>query len=91
MVAIVGDSAQMASIGLHRAVGFEMAGALRNIGHNHERWPGTKFLQVALGEGARTSPEPRRARSRARVSKKFGGGGTEPPIPNAQTSGSTAP
>ena len=59
MVAIIGDSAQAASIGLHRAAGFEMVGTLRNIGYKHDRWLDTVFMQLALGEGARTPPEPR--------------------------------
>ena len=59
MVAIIGDSAQVASIGLHRAAGFEMVGTLRNIGYKHDRWLDTVFMQLALGEGARTPPEPR--------------------------------
>ena len=56
MVAIIGDSAQVASIGLHRAAGFEMVGTLRNIGYKHERWLDTVFMQLPLGEGARTPP-----------------------------------
>ena len=59
MVAIIGDSAQVASIGLHRAAGFAMVGTLRNIGYKHDRWLDTVFMQLALGEGARTPPEPR--------------------------------
>ena len=59
MVAIIGDSAQVASIGLHRAAGFEMVGTLRNIGYKHDRWLDTVLMQLALGEGASTPPEPR--------------------------------
>ena len=59
MVAIIGDSAQAASIGLHRAAGFEMVGTLRHIGYKHDRWLDSVFMQRALGEGARTPPEPR--------------------------------
>ena len=59
MVAIIGDSTQVASIGLHRAAGFETVGTLRNIGYKHHRWLDTVFLQLALGEGASTPPEPR--------------------------------
>ncbi len=59
MVAIIGDSAQAASIGLHRAAGFEMVGTLRNVGYKHDRWLDTVFMQLALGEGARTPPESR--------------------------------
>ena len=59
MVAVIGDSAQVASIGLHRVTGFEMVGTLRNVGYKHDRWLDTVFMQRALGEGARTPPEPR--------------------------------
>ena len=57
MVAIIGDSAQVASIGLHRAAGFAMVGTLRNIGYKHDRWLDTVFMQLALGEGADTPPD----------------------------------
>ena len=59
MVAIIGDSAQVASIGLHRTAGFAVVGTLRNIGYKHDRWLDTVVMQLALGEGARTPPEPR--------------------------------
>lgn len=59
MVAVIGDSAQAASIGLHRAAGFEMAGTLRNIGYKHDRWLDSVFMQLALGEGASTPPQTR--------------------------------
>ena len=57
MVAIIGDSSQTASIGLHRAMGFEMVGTLRNVGYKHERWLDTVFMQLTLGEGASTPPD----------------------------------
>ena len=57
MVAIIGDSAQVASINLHRAAGFEMVGTLRNIGYKHDRWLDTVLMQLALGEGASTPPQ----------------------------------
>ena len=57
MVAIIGDSAQAASIGLHRAAGFAMVGTLRNIGYKHGRWLDSVFMQLALGDGADTSPD----------------------------------
>ena len=57
MVAIIGDSAQAASIGLHRAAGFEMVGTLRYVGYKHDRWLDTVFMQLALGAGASTPPQ----------------------------------
>ncbi len=49
MVAIVGDSANSASIALHRRFGFQLAGTLRSIGFKHGRWVDTPILQRALG------------------------------------------
>ena len=57
MVAIIGDSAQVASIGLHRAAGFELVGTLKNVGYKHDRWLDSVFMQRALGEGAGTPPD----------------------------------
>ena len=56
MVAIIGDSAQAASIRLHRAAGFEKAGTLRNVGFKHGRWLDSVLMQRRLGDGASTLP-----------------------------------
>jgi L-amino acid N-acyltransferase YncA len=56
MIAVIGDSAQLPSIALHRAAGFEMIGAIRNVGFKHGRWLDTVLMQRALGEGATTPP-----------------------------------
>ena len=57
MVAVIGDSAHAASIGLHREAGFEMVGTLRNIGYKHDRWLDTVLMQLVLGKGATTPPD----------------------------------
>jgi L-amino acid N-acyltransferase YncA len=56
MIAVIGDSAQTASIELHRACGFEMIGTIKNVGFKFERWLDTVLMQRALGDGARTKP-----------------------------------
>ncbi len=56
MIAVIGDSNQAASIGVHRACGFEDAGNLRNIGWKFGRWLDTPIMQLALGSGATTPP-----------------------------------
>jgi len=56
MVAVIGDSANAASIGLHRALGFESAGVLRAVGFKHGRWVDTVLMQRALGPGTEHSP-----------------------------------
>jgi L-amino acid N-acyltransferase YncA len=56
MLAVIGDSAQTASIELHRALGFRMIGTFENVGYKFDRWLDTVMMQRALGEGARTAP-----------------------------------
>lgn len=48
MVAVIGDSANTASIGLHAAVGFEHVGVLRDVGFKFDRWVDTVLMQRAL-------------------------------------------
>jgi phosphinothricin acetyltransferase len=57
MVAIVGDSANSASIALHRRFGFELVGTLRSVGLKHGRWVDTPILQRGLGLGDEQLPE----------------------------------
>ena len=56
MIAVIGDSNQAASIGVHRACGFEDAGNLRAIGWKFGRWLDTPLMQRALGQGATSDP-----------------------------------
>jgi phosphinothricin acetyltransferase len=58
MIAVIGDSAQQASIGLHRALGFTLCGTLRAVGFKHGRWLDSVLMQRQLGEGDRTPPRP---------------------------------
>jgi phosphinothricin acetyltransferase len=56
MIAVIGDSANAASIELHRGAGFRMVGAFENIGFKFGRWLDTVLMQRPLGDGAATSP-----------------------------------
>jgi phosphinothricin acetyltransferase len=56
MIAVIGDSAQMPSIELHRAAGFRMIGAIENVGFKFGRWLDTVLMQRELGPGASTKP-----------------------------------
>jgi phosphinothricin acetyltransferase len=51
MIAIIGDSAQAASIGLHASLGFLRAGTLRSVGFKFGRWVDTVLMQRPLGPG----------------------------------------
>jgi len=52
MVAVIGDSDNAASIGLHAACGFAPAGLLPNVGWKHGRWVDSVLMTRPLGEGA---------------------------------------
>jgi L-amino acid N-acyltransferase YncA len=57
MVAMIGDSGNAGSIGLHRACGFEDAGVLPAIGYKHGRWLDVVQMRRALNGGADGSPD----------------------------------
>ncbi len=54
MVAVIGDSANLASIRLHEAAGFAHVGTLRSVGWKHGTWLDTVLMQRALGPGDTT-------------------------------------
>lgn len=56
MLAVIGDSGNAASIGLHRACGFRHAGTLQSIGFKFGRWVDSVLMQRPLGEGDATLP-----------------------------------
>lgn len=56
MVAVIGDSDNAGSIGLHAALGFEHCGVLKATGFKFGRWIDTVFMQRALGAGDATLP-----------------------------------
>ena len=56
MVAVIGDSANAASIGLHRKLGFRAVGTLAAVGFKFGRWVDSVLMQRPLGEGDRTLP-----------------------------------
>jgi phosphinothricin acetyltransferase len=56
MIAVIGDSDNAASIGLHAALGFRRAGTLRSIGFKFGRWVDGVLMQRALGPGDETPP-----------------------------------
>lgn len=56
MIAVIGDSGNTASIGLHHAFGFEVVGTFKSIGFKHGRWVDSVLMQRQLGPGAATPP-----------------------------------
>jgi phosphinothricin acetyltransferase len=57
MIAVIGDSANAASIGLHRGLGFRDVGTFRDVGWKFGRWLDTVLMQRELGPGAGREPD----------------------------------
>ena len=56
MLAIIGDSANQASVALHLAQGFEPVGTFNNVGRKFGRWLDVVLMQRTLGAGANNAP-----------------------------------
>jgi phosphinothricin acetyltransferase len=56
MIAVIGDSGQVASIALHRAAGFQTVGTFDAVGFKFGRWLDTVLMQRPLGAGAASLP-----------------------------------
>ena len=54
MLAVIGDSANLGSVGVHRTLGFEQVGILKAAGWKFDRWLDVVLMQKALGLGAST-------------------------------------
>jgi phosphinothricin acetyltransferase len=57
MMAVIGDSANHASIRLHAQLGFRHVGTIEAIGFKHGRWVDSVLMQRPLGPGSSTRPE----------------------------------
>jgi L-amino acid N-acyltransferase YncA len=51
MIAVIGDSENVGSIGVHASLGFQMVGTLRAVGVKFGRWVDVVSMQRALGRG----------------------------------------
>jgi len=51
MIAVIGDSENVGSIGVHASLGFHMAGTMRAVGIKFGRWLDVVSMQRALGRG----------------------------------------
>ena len=56
MIAVIGDSANSGSIGVHTRCGFQMIGTHPHVGLKFGRWLDTVMMQLPLGDGASTVP-----------------------------------
>jgi phosphinothricin acetyltransferase len=56
MLAVIGDSANAASIAVHRAQGFETTGTMKSAGWKFDRWLDVVVMQRSLGLGDGSPP-----------------------------------
>jgi len=56
IIAVIGDSANAASIGVHAACGFLRVGTLRSVGFKFGRWVDSVYMQRPLGAGDASRP-----------------------------------
>jgi L-amino acid N-acyltransferase YncA len=56
VMAVIGDSGNAGSIGVHRALGFEPVGVVQSCGWKFDRWLDIVLMQKTLGLGDTTPP-----------------------------------
>ncbi len=57
VMAVIGDSDNAGSIGVHRALGFEHVGTVKACGWKFGRWLDIVLMERAIGEADRTPPQ----------------------------------
>ncbi len=57
LIAVIGDSANAGSIGVHRSLGFTPVGTIASCGWKFGRWLDIVLMEKVLGEGSSTPPE----------------------------------
>jgi L-amino acid N-acyltransferase YncA len=56
MLAVIGDSANAGSIGVHRRLGFQHVGTMKSVGWKFDRWLDVVVMQRPLGVGDQSPP-----------------------------------
>jgi phosphinothricin acetyltransferase len=57
MIAVIGDSANSGSIGVHRSLGFSHVGIVTACGWKFDRWLDMVFMEMPLGLGDTAAPQ----------------------------------
>ncbi|RYF84224.1 MAG: N-acetyltransferase family protein [Comamonadaceae bacterium] len=57
LIAVIGDSANAGSVGVHRSEGFSDIGVMRDVGWKFERWLDVVLMDKVLGAGSSTAPQ----------------------------------
>ena len=57
LIAVIGDSANVGSVGVHRSVGFSHVGTLKSCGWKFDRWLDVVMMDKSLGLGNSNAPQ----------------------------------
>lgn len=57
LIAVIGDSGNAGSIGVHRSCGFSHTGVLKSCGWKFNRWLDIVLMEKSLGAGDSSAPE----------------------------------
>ena len=57
LIAVIGDSANAGSVGVHRSQGFTHVGVLKDCGWKFGEWRDVVLMEKVLGQGSTTKPE----------------------------------
>jgi phosphinothricin acetyltransferase len=57
LIAVIGDSGNAGSIGVHRALGFTQVGTIASCGWKFGRWLDIVLMEKTIGAGAASAPE----------------------------------
>jgi phosphinothricin acetyltransferase len=56
VLAVIGDSNNMGSVGVHQKLGFQRIGVMHSVGWKFGRWLDVVMMQKTLGKGATIAP-----------------------------------
>jgi L-amino acid N-acyltransferase YncA len=56
LIAVIGDSGNAGSVGVHKALGFTRAGTIKSCGWKFDRWLDIVLMEKAVGEGDSMPP-----------------------------------
>ncbi len=56
LIAVIGDSNNLGSVGVHQSAGFNHVGTLKSCGWKFDRWLDVVLMDKALGLGGSTNP-----------------------------------
>ncbi|MBG9390344.1 GNAT family N-acetyltransferase [Caenimonas aquaedulcis] len=57
LIAVIGDSGNLGSVGVHRACGFNPVGTFKSCGWKFGRWLDVVLMEKFIGEGDTTPPD----------------------------------